>query len=72
MIALAALVETIFAWPGLGRYAVGAISANDFPAIIGVTLVIGAAYVLINAVVDAVQLALDPRLRAEARWDLLT
>jgi peptide/nickel transport system permease protein len=72
MIALAALVETIFAWPGLGRYAVGAISANDFPAIIGVTLVIGAAYVLINAVVDAAQLALDPRLRAEARWDLLT
>ncbi|MHB8532545.1 MAG: ABC transporter permease [Solirubrobacteraceae bacterium] len=60
------VVETVFAWPGLGLYASDALVNADFPAIIGVTLVLGAAYVIINAIVDVLQLVADPRLR-EAR-----
>ena len=58
------VIESIFAWPGLGLYTVRAIASFDFPAIVGVTLVMGAAYVIINALVDLAQIAADPRLRA--------
>jgi peptide/nickel transport system permease protein len=60
------VVETVFAWPGLGLYASASLTAADFPAIIGVTLVLGAAYVVINALVDILQLVADPRLRETA------
>jgi peptide/nickel transport system permease protein len=49
---------------GVGLYTVRAIASFDFPAIVGVTLVMGAAYVIINALVDVAQVAADPRLRA--------
>jgi peptide/nickel transport system permease protein len=58
------VIESIFAWPGLGLYTARAITNVDFPAIVGVTLVMGAAYVIINALVDLAQVAADPRLRA--------
>jgi peptide/nickel transport system permease protein len=58
------VIESLFAWPGLGLYTARAITSVDFPAIVGVTLVMGAAYVIINALVDLAQLAADPRLRA--------
>jgi len=57
------LVETIFAWPGVGRYAYDAIRASDYNATMGVTLVIALVYVLVNLVVDVVYLFLDPRIR---------
>jgi peptide/nickel transport system permease protein len=57
------LVETIFAWPGIGRYAYDAIRASDYNAIMGVTLVIALVYVVVNLVVDVVYLFLDPRIR---------
>jgi peptide/nickel transport system permease protein len=58
------VVESVFAWPGLGLYTVRAIASVDFPAIVGVTLVMGAVYVFVNALVDLAQVAADPRLRA--------
>jgi peptide/nickel transport system permease protein len=58
------VVEAIFAWPGLGLYTARAITTVDFPAIAGVTLVMGAIYVIVNALVDLAQVAADPRLRA--------
>jgi peptide/nickel transport system permease protein len=58
------VIESVFAWPGIGLYTVRAIASFDFPAIVGVTLVMGAAYVIINALVDVAQVAADPRLRA--------
>jgi peptide/nickel transport system permease protein len=58
------VIESIFAWPGLGLYTARAITAVDFPAIVGVTLVMGAVYVIVNALVDLAQIAADPRLRA--------
>jgi len=57
------LVEIIFNWPGLGRYATYAILSMDYPAIIGVVIVAATAYVFINLAVDIIQMYLDPRIR---------
>ena len=58
----AVLTETIFYWPGIGRYATEAAVSLDFPAIMGVTLVAGLAYSLINLLVDLLYATLDPRI----------
>jgi peptide/nickel transport system permease protein len=57
------VVEEIFAWPGIGEYMAQSIPAADFPAIAGVTLVLGAGYVLVNAIVDVLQAVADPRIK---------
>lgn len=59
----AVLVEIIFSWPGIGRYAFQAIQNFDYNAVISVTLVIGAAYVFVNLIVDILYILLDPRIR---------
>ena len=59
----AVMTETIFAWPGLGRYAFQAAVANDFPAIMGVTFVIGFMYTVVNFAVDLFYGWLDPQIR---------
>ena len=63
MFAGVVIVETIFAWPGIGWYMAQSIPTNDFAAIGAVTLVLGAVYVVINAVVDILQMVADPRIR---------
>jgi len=63
LIAWVVLLETIFNWPGIGSYAVAAIMAMDFQAIMGVTLVVSFIYVVINLVVDIIYVFLDPRIR---------
>ncbi len=60
------VVESLFSWPGLGRYLQTAIAASDLSAITGVVLVLGVAYVLLNFLVDTLQLLIDPRLREDA------
>lgn len=57
------LVEIVFAWPGMARYGVKAILFQDFNAIVGVTLVVGVAFVTANLVVDVLYGYLDPRVR---------
>jgi peptide/nickel transport system permease protein len=57
------VVETIFSWPGVGRYALQSTTTLDFPAIMGSTLVIAAIYVVVNLVVDVLQVVVDPRIR---------
>lgn len=57
------VVETVFAWPGLGLYTARALQFDDFPAVIGVTLVFGVVYVVINAAVDILQMVADPRMQ---------
>lgn len=64
MFAGVVVVESIFAWPGLGLYTIQSIPRLDFPAIAGVTLLLGAGYVIVNAVVDIVQVVADPRLQS--------
>jgi peptide/nickel transport system permease protein len=56
------VIEEIFAWPGIGQYMAQSIPAGDFPAISGVTLVLGAGYVAVNAIVDILQAVADPRI----------
>lgn len=56
------LVEIVFSWPGVGRYAVNAIQAVDYNATMATTLVIAAIFVIVNMVVDILYLFLDPRI----------
>ncbi|MGK3958473.1 ABC transporter permease [Arthrobacter sp. R4] len=58
------LVESIFNWPGLGRYAVAAITALDTPAIAGITIIVAFIYVGLNVLVDLIQGLNDPRVRS--------
>ena len=55
-------IELIFSWPGLGTYATTSILSLDYPAIMGVTLLVATLYVLVNLVVDLVLAWLDPRI----------
>jgi peptide/nickel transport system permease protein len=57
------LTETIFSWPGIGRYAYQSAVTLDFPAIMGVSLVIAAIFILVNLLTDLAYVFLDPRLR---------
>ncbi len=61
----AVLTESIFAWPGLGRYMFRASTSQDFPAIMGVSMLIAAIYVGVNFVVDILYYFLDPRIRVD-------
>ncbi|MFW6069297.1 MAG: ABC transporter permease [Chloroflexota bacterium] len=65
LLAGAVLTESIFAWPGLGRYVYRASTSQDFPAIMGVSMLIALIYVLVNFLVDIVYYFLDPRIRLE-------
>lgn len=59
------LIETVFNWPGLGRYAALSIISLDYPAIMGIAIVIAIIYVFLNLAVDIAQAYLDPRIRLE-------
>jgi ABC-type dipeptide/oligopeptide/nickel transport system permease component len=63
LLAGAVLTETIFAWPGIGRYAVDAAMKLDLPAVLGVTLLIAVVYVVVNFLTDVLYGMLDPRIR---------
>jgi len=56
------LTETIFSWPGLGRYTYQSALALDFPAIMGMTFLVAVIYLVMNFVVDVSYLFLDPRV----------
>ena len=57
------LVESVFSWPGLGRYAVNAITYLDFPAVMGVTLLIAVLFITVNLIIDVLYYLVDPRLK---------
>jgi peptide/nickel transport system permease protein len=59
----AVLTETVFAWPGIGRYAVVASTRLDYPAILGVTMLTAVIYITVNLLVDVLYGVLDPRIR---------
>lgn len=65
MLGSAFVVEKVFAWPGLARFGADAIIANDFNGIVGVTLVICLAFVVVNLVIDLLYEVLDPRIRLQ-------
>lgn len=59
----AILTETIFGWPGIGRYIYEAIGYRDYPVIQSGILIIAAIFILINLVVDLLYVAIDPRIK---------
>ena len=61
------VVETVFAWPGIGRVLVQAVQSADYPLAQGAFLLIAAALVLMNTVADLAYAALDPRVSTNAR-----
>lgn len=59
------VIETVFAWPGIGRLAVDAIHIRDYPVIQAVVLVSAVLFITINLVVDGLYRLIDPRVRDE-------
>ncbi|HXN26933.1 MAG TPA: nickel ABC transporter permease [Candidatus Acidoferrales bacterium] len=59
------VTESIFSWPGIGRLAVQAIGARDYPLLQGCILLIAVSYVLVNLLTDLVYALVDPRVRFE-------
>ncbi len=57
------VVETVFAWPGIGRLAVEAVAVRDYPVVQAVVLVVTIVFVVINFAVDVSYILLDPRVR---------
>ncbi|WP_172294763.1 ABC transporter permease [Pseudoruegeria sp. HB172150] len=67
LIAGSIVVETVFAWPGIGRLLVSAVSSRDLAVVQGLVLVIAFTMVMANLIVDLVYGLLDPRIRGGAR-----
>jgi ABC-type dipeptide/oligopeptide/nickel transport system permease component len=65
LLAGAILTETIFAWPGIGKWLYHAIESRDFPAIQGGIIVISTCFVLINLFVDLLYSVINPKIRTE-------
>ena len=59
----AVVTETVFSWPGLGQYLTVSLLNADMNAVLGATLVVGLAYMLLNTLADAAYRLLDPRVR---------
>jgi len=59
----AVLTETIFSWPGIGRFIVMAISARDYPVVQGGIALLTLAMILVNLLVDVIYTLSDPRIR---------
>lgn len=57
------IVETVFAWPGIGSLLITGVTARDYPLVTGLVLVYTLAFVLINLVIDALYAVIDPRIR---------
>ena len=64
LLAGAVLTETIFSWPGVGQFAVQMALKLDYPGLLGVTLFVAVAYIIVNLIVDILYGFLDPRIRA--------
>lgn len=65
MINVAVVVETVFAWPGIGRLLYEGVSFRDFPVVQGVVVIGGAMIVVVNLLVDILYAIIDPRIRLE-------
>jgi peptide/nickel transport system permease protein len=63
----AVLVETVFAWPGLGRLMMDAVALRDYPVLLGLSLLVSIGVVVAGFVTDAVYVRLDPRIAHQAK-----
>jgi ABC-type dipeptide/oligopeptide/nickel transport system permease component len=58
------LVEKVFAWPGIGSYAVEALIASDFAPVQGFVLTMAILYIVLNLLIDLAYRVIDPRMRS--------
>ena len=65
LLAGAILTETIFAWPGIGRYVVNAVRMRDYPAVQGCLLFFALTFVVVNLITDLLYVFIDPRIKYE-------
>jgi len=59
------IVETVFAWPGVGRLMYEGVAFRDFPVVQTTVILSGAMIIVVNFVVDLLYAAIDPRIRME-------
>jgi len=57
------VVETVFAWPGLGLLAIQAVNNSDYPILQGLILLVTLVYIVVNLMVDILYMIVDPRIR---------
>lgn len=67
LLAGAAVVETVFTWPGIGTYVLNGVNDHDYPVIQGFVLLTGTLFLLLNALVDVLYVSLDPRVGLSSR-----
>jgi peptide/nickel transport system permease protein len=60
---MSVIVEKVFAWPGVGSFALDALIANDYAPVQGFVLTMAALYTLLNLVIDLLYVVIDPRVR---------
>lgn len=60
------IVEKVFSWPGVGSYAIDALTASDYAPVQGFVLTMGTLFVLVNLLIDVLYLLIDPRVRVES------
>jgi peptide/nickel transport system permease protein len=65
LLAGAVIVETVFAWPGIGQLAIQSIAARDFLIVQAVVLFVSIVYVAMNLLADLAYAAIDPRIRLD-------
>jgi ABC-type dipeptide/oligopeptide/nickel transport system permease component len=65
LVGSAFIIETVFAWPGLGRMVINAVQQRDFLVVQGCVLVIAVGFILINLAVDLLYAVIDPRVRGQ-------
>jgi dipeptide transport system permease protein len=63
ILANSVIVETVFAWPGVGSLLITGVGSRDYPLVTGLVLLYAIIFVLINLAVDALYAVIDPRIR---------
>ena len=66
MIGSSVVVEKVFGWPGVGSYAIDALTASDYAPVQGFVLTMGILFVLLNLLIDVLYVVIDPRVKIEA------
>ncbi|MGH2561561.1 MAG: ABC transporter permease, partial [Thermomicrobiales bacterium] len=61
----AVITETVFAWPGIGRYLIDGVNGRDFPVVQATVLLIAIGFVFGNLITDLLLVYIDPRIRYE-------
>jgi ABC-type dipeptide/oligopeptide/nickel transport system permease component len=66
MLGSSVIVEKVFGWPGVGSYAIDALTASDYAPVQGFVLAMGVLFVMLNLLVDVLYVLVDPRVGIEA------